>query len=159
MSLEREHRASAVAMRAALLTETVPPATFRAALLAVPRDRRDAWLDLVLDTEEIPPDDADLPPGCAPYLPCSVDALLEMIDQARIGSDDVFVDVGAGLGRAAILTRLLTGAAAIGVEIQARLVSEARQRVAALGVSRLAVVLGDATRITGYLPIGSVFFL
>ncbi len=159
MSLTDAQREAALSLRASLLADTMPPDAFRAALTRIPSQLRDAWLDLVLDTAEIPPDDDDLPRGCAPYLPCSVDAILAMIDHARVESRDVFVDVGAGVGRAAILTHLLTGAAAIGIEIQARLVSAARERRALLNLRRFGVVHGDATELTGYVPIGSVFFL
>lgn len=159
MSLTDPQRETARSIRASLLADTVPPHAFRAALTSVPSHLRDAWLDVVLDTGEIPPDDDDLPRGCAPYLPCSVDAVLAMIDHARVESQDVFVDIGSGLGRAAILTHLLTGAAAIGIEIQARLVSAARERRAGLNLQRFGVVHGDATRLSAYVPIGSVFFL
>lgn len=159
MLLEEPHRQSAAATRALLEGDALGPDAFRTALTSVPPPLRDAWVDLVLDTGEVPPDDADLPRGCAPYLPCSVDTLLRMIDHARVTSDDVFVDVGAGLGRAAILTHVLTGAPAIGIEVQARLVSAARERCARLNLSRFSVVHGDAVRLTGALPIGSVFFL
>ncbi len=158
MLLEEPHRTSAASMRASLRDAAVPPDAFREALTRVPRQLRDAWVDLVLDIGEVPPDDADLPRGCAPYLPCSVEAVLRMIDLARVASQDVFVDVGSGLGRAAILTHLLTGAGAIGIEIQARLASAARDRSARLNLPRVAVVHGDAVRLTGYIPIGSVFF-
>ncbi len=151
-------RESAAQIRSLVASNTVTQGEFRSALMRVPPDLRDAWLDLVLGMEEIPADSADLPRGCVPCLPCGVDALLRMIEQAGVHSGDVFVDVGSGLGRAAILTRLLTGAAAIGIEIQAHLVRASRERAARLNVSRFSVVHGDAVRLTGFIPIGSVFF-
>ena len=53
-----------------------------------------------------------------PYLPCPVDTLLRVIEHAPLGAADVFVDVGSGLGRAAALVHLLTGARAVGLEVQ-----------------------------------------
>src|SRR4029078_9775031 len=94
------------------------PSMFRAALLRVPPTERDAWLDLVLRLGELPDDGPALPRDCVPYLPCPVDALLRIVDQAPVRASDVFVDVGSGLGRAAALVHLLTGAATIGLEIQ-----------------------------------------
>ena len=41
-------------------------------------------------------------------------------------ASDVFVDVGSGLGRAAALVHLMTGARAIGLEVQPALVAAAR---------------------------------
>jgi hypothetical protein len=131
---------------------------FRAALLDVPPDARDGWLDRVLGLGEPPDDEAELPRGCVPYLPCGVDALIEVIDSAEVGPTDVFVDVGSGVGRAMALVHLLTDAAAIGIEIQSRLVQAARD-VARVVSSRISNVHGDAVALTGGIVIGSVFFL
>jgi SAM-dependent methyltransferase len=131
---------------------------FRAALLAVPPDARDAWLDRVLGLCAPPDDGPELPRGCVPYLPCGVDALIEIVDSAEVGPTDVFVDVGSGVGRATALVHLLTGAAVIGIEIQSGLVQAARD-VARVVSSRISNVHGDAVELTGYITIGSVFFL
>jgi SAM-dependent methyltransferase len=131
---------------------------FRAALLAVPRGSRDPWLDRVLGLGPPLDDGPELPRGCVPYVPCGVDALIEIVDRANVGPTDVFVDVGSGVGRATALVNLLTGAAVIGIEIQSGLVHVARD-VARLVSSRIANVHGDAVKLTGYVMTGSVFFL
>jgi hypothetical protein len=120
---------------------------------------RDRWLDRVLGLGEVPADGPELPRGCVPYLPCSVNTVLRMVDQAPIRASDVFVDIGSGLGRAALLVHLLTGAGAIGVEIQHELVLFARDLAKRLRVSRFSTVEGDASRLTRFMTIGSVFFL
>jgi SAM-dependent methyltransferase len=153
------HRQSAQRMLALLVNGRATPACFRTALLSVPAARRDAWLDLVFGLDELPDDGPQLPRGCTPYLPCPVDAVLRMLEHAEVQSDDVFVDVGAGLGRAAALAHLLTGATSIGIEIQPELVRAARALARRLNVSRLSVVEGDAARLTELSSIGSVFFL
>jgi SAM-dependent methyltransferase len=135
------------------------PSTFRAALLEIAPQQRDAWLNLVLDLGELPEDGPELPRGCVPYLPCSVDALLRMIDGAEVRSSDVFVDVGSGVGRAAAFVHLLTGAAAIGVEIQPRLAHVSRDLASRLPVRRVSTVEGDATQVAGFISVASVFFL
>lgn len=124
---------------------------FRDALLAVPPTARDAWVDRALGIGVIPDDGPDLPRGCVPYLPCAVDALLALVDRAEITATDVFVDVGCGVGRALAIVQRLTGAAAIGVEIQAALVEIARARS-----PRLEIVHGDASV---RVPDGSVYLL
>lgn len=131
----------------------------RSALASVPPAERDAWVDLVFGLDGLPDDGPDLPRGCVPYLPCSVDTLLRMADHADLRSDDVFVDVGSGLGRATALAHLLTGSAAIGLEIQSGLVRLSRDLARSLKASRIAVVEGDAARLTGFMTIGTVFFL
>src|SRR4051812_23604013 len=135
------------------------PSAFRAVLEDVPPADRDAWLDEVLGLGEIPDDGPELPNGCVPYLPCPVDALVQMVDQAPIRATDVVVDVGAGLGRAAALVHLLTGATVIGIEIQPALVHSARDLAARLPLSRIACLEGDAVPLTGFITIRSIFFL
>jgi predicted RNA methylase len=132
---------------------------FRASLLSVPPDARDAWLDAVLGLDAMPDDGPELPRGCVPYCPCPVDALLRVVEHARVGAADVFVDVGSGLGRAATFVHLLTGAGAVGIEIQSQLVHAARGLAGRLGTSRVSFLEGDAARLAGRVGIGSVFFL
>lgn len=123
------------------------------ALLALPPNERDAWVDRALGIRELPDDGPALPKGCVPYLPCPVDALLRIIDAAAIGPADVFVDVGSGIGRATSLVHLLTGARAIGIEVQPELVAAAKKLP---GVTYLQ---GDAAELISRVADGTVFFL
>jgi hypothetical protein len=132
------------------------PAAFRAALLRVPAGERDGWLDAALGLDEIPDDGPELPRGCVPYLPCPVDALLRVVE--HVGPSDVFVDIGAGVGRALAFVHRWTGAGVIGVEVQPGLVAIAR-RLAARTTLRMACLEGDAARLARYLVTGTVFFL
>jgi SAM-dependent methyltransferase len=157
--VQSSHREEVTRIRSRIERGQHDPAEFRAALLRVPPRERDAWVDLVLGVDDVPDDGPDLPRGCVPYVPCSVDALLRMVERARVGPSDVFVDVGSGLGRTAAFVHLLTGAGVIGIEIQAGLVRAARDLAARLVVPRVACVEGDAAKVTGSLTIGSVFFL
>jgi SAM-dependent methyltransferase len=154
-------RANADALGLRVANDRVLPAAFRAALEHVPADDRDAWLDRVfeLDALPLPEDGPALLRGCVPYLPSSVEVLLRAVDQASIGADDVFVDIGSGLGRAAALVHLVTGAAAIGVEIQPALAHAARALATRLNLSRLSFVDGDAASHAAAWVTGTVFFL
>lgn len=73
-------------------------------------------------------------------------------------TDDVFVDIGSGVGRAAALVHLLTGAAAIGIEIQPTLVLASKNLGTRLNLP-FAPIEGDAARLVGFIAIASVFFL
>jgi SAM-dependent methyltransferase len=157
--MDEGHRESAEHVRSLIERGQHDPSTFRAALLRVPPTERDAWLDLVLGLDDLPDDGPELPRDCVPYLPCPVDALLRMVEQAPVRASDVFVDIGSGLGRSAALVHLLTGAAAIGVEIQPGLVRRARDLATRLLVSRISWVEGDAAQLVRFITIGSVFFL
>jgi hypothetical protein len=135
------------------------PAAFRAALAVVSPTDRDAWIDLVLGLDGLPTDDASLPRGCVPYLPCPIDALILIADRAAVQASDVFIDIGSGAGRATVLMHLMTGAAAIGLEIQPPLVLVARDLSTRIGASRVTVVEGDAALTIGTMMNGTVFFL
>ncbi|MBX3212213.1 MAG: hypothetical protein KF850_09285 [Labilithrix sp.] len=153
------YRASAERVRASIQDGSHRPARFLAALRRVRPAERDAWLDLVLGLGELPDDDPELPRGCVPYLPCPVVDLLALVECVPVRASDVFVDVGSGVGRAAMFVHLLTGASAIGLEIQRRLVFEARDLSARLLVSRAPSVEGDAAELARFVPIGTIFFL
>jgi hypothetical protein len=158
-TMDEGHRENAEHVRSLLERGQQDPSMFRAALLRIPPTERDAWLDRVFGLGEIPDDGPELPRDCVPYLPCPVDALLRMVDEAPIRASDVFVDVGSGLGRSATLVHLLTGASAIGLEIQPGLVHSARDLATRLLVSRISCVEGDAATLARFITIGSVFFL
>lgn len=135
------------------------PAAFRNAFLAVAPDQRDAWFDRLLGLDEVPEDGPHLPRGCVPYLPCSVNVLFCAIEQAGVGPEDVFVDVGSGIGRAALFTRLASGASAVGIEVQPELAEAQRELCARLAVTRCSVIIGDAPLVCGAVAQGTVFFL
>ncbi len=135
------------------------PSTFRAALVDVPPAERDTWLDLVLGLDDLHDDGPALPPDGVPYLPSSVDVLLRMVDASDLRSSDVFVDVGCGPARAVAFVHLVTGAAAIGLEIQPALVRAGRDLTSRLRLAGVSVIEGDAATLAGRMTNGSVFFL
>jgi hypothetical protein len=155
----QSHARSAETARRRIQQGPHDPPAFRAALLNVPPADRDQWLDAVLGLGEVPDDGPELPRGCVPYLPCPVDVLLRMVDQAAIRASDVFVDVGSALGRATMLVHLLTGARAIGLEVQPALALASRRLASRLRLSGVSCVEGDASNLTGFMTIGSVFLL
>jgi Histone methylation protein DOT1 len=158
-ALDEKMRESAARARSTIQRGRHEPSAFREAILGIPPGARDAWLDAVLGLGALPEDGPDLPRHCVPYLPCPVEPLLRVVDRARVGPADVFVDVGSGLGRAAMLVHLLTGAGAIGLEVQSRLAAAARDMARRLVVPRVATVQGDAASLARFMTIGSVFFL
>jgi SAM-dependent methyltransferase len=126
----------------------------RDALLAMPAGDRDAWVDQLLGVAPPPPDSA-LPPGAVPYLPCGVDEILAMMREVPLGPDDVFVDLGSGLGRVVMLVHLLSGARTVGIEIQPHLVEAARATSRDLGID-VTFERGDVLDAS---LAGNVFFL
>lgn len=153
------HRESAERVRSLIEEGQCGPALFRAELTRISPVARDAWADHLLGLGAPPEDSPALPVGCVPYLPCSVDALLRLTDHAPVRASDLFVDIGAGVGRAVALVHLLTGAPAIGVEVQPALVAAARELVARLRLSAVSFVEADAGQSTDAWSAGSVFLL
>jgi len=131
---------------------------FRETLAGVPARERDAWVDRTFGLDGLPADGPALPNGCVPYLPCPVDALLRLVEHAPVRAADVFVDVGSGAGRAVALVHLLTGARAVGLEIQPALVAAARALASRLRLPDVSFVEGDAAELAPALAEGSVFF-
>lgn len=146
-------------VREAVFERRLTAAEFREALGAVSTRDRDVWVNALFGCEDIPDDGPDLPRGCVPYLPCSVDTLLSLVERLELHERDVFVDVGAGVGRAALFVHLASGAGAMGIEIQSQLVDTAWSLASNLAVERFGFIRGDAVALTGYLMVGTVFFL
>ena len=157
--MNESHREGGERLRSLIERRPRDPSLFRAALLGVPPVARDACVDWAFGLDALPDDGPALPAGCVPYLPCSVDALLRLVEHAPVRASDLFVDVGSGVGRAAALVNLLTGAAAVGIEVQPALVAAARELATRLELSGVSFLEGDAARLTTALTAGSVFFL
>lgn len=148
---------SPLELRERLRTRTLDSAGLRRALLAIAPRERDGWVDALFGLEGIADDGPELPREAVGYLPCPVSLILAAIDLAGIGSDDHFVDLGSGVGRAAMLVHLLTGARTFGVEVQRQLVAEARALSARLERSDLEWLEGDGLEVRLGAP--TVLFL
>jgi SAM-dependent methyltransferase len=146
-------------MRRLLEAGGCDPGALRAAVDRVAPLDRDAWIDVALGLGPPPDDGAALPRGCVPYLPCPVDALLRIVDAAEIGSSDLLVDVGSGVGRAAAVVSLLTGAPALGIEVQPALVAAARDLARRLRLDRVSFLEADAADLPREAGAASVFLL
>ncbi len=157
--MEAADRESAKRVRALIVQGQCDPSLFRGALTDVPAVARDAWVDQVFGLGAPPEDGPQLPVGCVPYLPCSVDALLRLLEQAPVGATELFVDIGAGVGRAAALVHLLTGAPALGLEVQPALVAVARELTTRLRLPGVSFLEADAGQPTDSWSAGSVFLL
>jgi 2-polyprenyl-3-methyl-5-hydroxy-6-metoxy-1,4-benzoquinol methylase len=130
--------------RAALREGALRGRALRDALESLPLGERDAWIDRVLEIGEIPDDGPELPRGGVPYLPAGVDEILEAVDLATVTASDRVIDLGAGVGRLAVLVHALTGASVRGVEVQSALVRHAHERLGALGLRGVSIEQGDA---------------
>ena len=155
--MDERLRSSARRAREAVAAGRLRGGAFLEALLAVRFDERDLWLDELLGLPELPADLPGLPPGTVPYLPCDVDAIVRTVREAPVTAADLFVDLGAGLGRPTLLAHLLSGVRAFGLELQPHLVDHARSAAIRLGLDGVRFDVADAT--AADIPDGNVYFI
>ncbi|WP_201981981.1 class I SAM-dependent methyltransferase [Hymenobacter rubidus] len=83
--------------------------------------------------------------------------ILDLVGRAQLTTEDVFYDIGAGLGQVPILVHLLSGAVAKGIEIEPAYCALATAWAADLQLPGVTFIAADARR-ADYSD-GTVFFL
>jgi precorrin-6B methylase 2 len=83
--------------------------------------------------------------------------IFEMIASARLGSNDVFFDLGAGLGQVTILASLMSQAAVKGIEYDPAFCNYANTCASQLNLSNVEFINIDARN--GDYSAGTVFFM
>jgi hypothetical protein len=126
-------------------------------LTALDLDYLDVFFNGVLGLDEPPEETRTLLPEMIAYYPTPARVILALIEYARLSTDDVFYDLGAGLGRVAMLVGLLTPARVKGIEFEPAYCTYATQRAHSLRLSRVSFVNTDA-RLAEYTD-GTCFFL
>jgi len=92
-----------------------------------------------------------------PFQPTPVRHILHLITASLLSEDDVFVDLGSGLGHVPLLVSMLAGVRSIGIEVQAAYVASAQECAQSLRLGRVQFVVADARGAD--LSIGTVFYL
>jgi hypothetical protein len=105
------------------------------------------------------PDERNLQqaPEMVPYQPTPVRHILHLIAATGLAEDDVFVDLGSGLGHVPLLVSMVTGAQSLGIEVQAAYVASAQECAQSLHLSRVRFTPQDAREAD--LSSGTVFYL
>jgi SAM-dependent methyltransferase len=91
------------------------------------------------------------------YQPTPARIILEMAEKSDLQQDDVFYDIGSGLGQVSILMHLLTGVRAKGVEVESAYCDYARRCARRLNLLQVEFINVDA-READYSD-GTIFFL
>jgi len=91
------------------------------------------------------------------YQPTPARHVFALIASGAIASEDVFVDLGSGLGHVAMLVSICTGACCLGVELEPAFVVAARECAQRLGLKRVTFVEQDAREAD--FSRGTVFYL
>ncbi|MFO7168266.1 MAG: class I SAM-dependent methyltransferase [Chloroflexota bacterium] len=120
-------------------------------------DSLDAFVNGLLLTQALPTEIAASDPEMVPYQQTPARIILELVERAALAGDDIFYDLGSGLGHVPILVNLLSGAPARGVEIDPALCDYARARATELGLPGVTFIRADA-RAADYSE-GTVFFM
>ncbi|WP_114239661.1 hypothetical protein [Dyella sp. C9] len=91
------------------------------------------------------------------YQPTPARHVFDLLDRARLGREDILVDLGSGLGHVPMLTTIHCGARAIGVEYEDAYVRSARHSARALKLDRVDFLAQDAREAD--LSAGTLFYL
>lgn len=120
-------------------------------------DSLDALVSGFLLTEVAPEGVRQQEPEMVFYQPTPARVVLEMAEKADFRQDDVFYDIGSGLGQVPILMHLLSGVRAKGVEVEPAYCDYARRCASELNLSQVEFINVDA-READYSD-GTIFFL
>lgn len=112
--------------------------------------------DLILSIPA-PTASLDREPEMVFYQPTPVRIILDLVDRGGFTRDDLFVDIGSGLGMLPIVVNLLTGTRARGIEIDPSYHRYATSRATELALADVDFVNADA-READY-RVGTAFFL
>lgn len=120
-------------------------------------DQLDTLLDGILQIDATPPPTYLVGPEMVPYQTTPLRILLDMVDRLALTPDDVFYDLGSGLGRVVFGMALMSVGQMRGVEVEPAYVEYARHRAQELNLAQVSFVNADA-RAMDYTD-GTVFFL
>lgn len=119
-------------------------------------DNLDELIAGVLALRE-PVSESVLAPEMVFYQPTPARHILDMIKLSSLTKNDVLIDLGSGLGHVPMLASILTGARAIGIEIDPAYVRCARECARSLNLNRVEFMHADARHAD--LSAGTVFHL
>lgn len=117
----------------------------------------DAFINGLLSDQEIPEATLAREPEMVFYQKAPARIIFQLVEQARLKQDDVFFDLGSGLGQVTILVNLISGATAKGIEYEPAYCNYARACVSQLNLSNIEFINADARK--GDYAEGTVFFL
>lgn len=120
-------------------------------------DNLDVFINGLLSDRPIPETTIMRSPEMIFYQKTPARIIFEMIDLAEIKPDDVFFDLGSGLGQAVILVNLISGATAIGIEYEPAFCNYAKACASQLNLSNVEFIHAEACS-CDYSQ-GTIFFM
>jgi hypothetical protein len=120
-------------------------------------DPLDSLVNGLLGIRAVPRETLEREPDMVDYHQTPARVVFELVDRTPVTADDVFYDLGSGLGHVPILVNLLSGAASRGIEREPAYHRRARAAARTLGLDRVVFQLRDVR--TANLADGTVFYL
>jgi hypothetical protein len=120
-------------------------------------DDLDIFINGLFFFKAMPQQTKDLEPDMVYYQKTPARTVFDLVEQAHFTKEDVFVDIGSGLGQVAFLVHLLSGIPARGIEFEPAFCDYARVCATELHLSHVTFINCDA-RQADYSE-GTVFFM
>ena len=120
-------------------------------------DNLDIFINRLFSFQPIPEPTKNLEPEMVYYQKTPARIIFELADKVHFSKQDVFFDLGSGLGQVAILVNLLTGVKTVGVEFEPVFYEYATNAAKELNLPGVTFINTDA-RTADYSE-GTVFFL
>jgi SAM-dependent methyltransferase len=117
---------------------------------------RDHLLEEILDVAYPPLGRDALLRDAGHYAPSGLSEVLFALEHGHVGPGTTLVDLGSGFGKVVLLTALLTGADAWGLELDPALVAHAEAAAASLGLGRAHFLCADLRE--AELPPADVYY-
>jgi hypothetical protein len=120
-------------------------------------DNLDIFINGLLSGRPMPEATKEPTPEMVFYQKTPVRVVFELTEMAQLQKDDVFIDIGSGLGQVAILVNLISGARARGIEYESAYCDYAKTCTSQLNLPNVEFIDSDA--LNGNYAEGTVFFL
>ncbi|MFI5162491.1 MAG: hypothetical protein ACHQHN_14520 [Sphingobacteriales bacterium] len=120
-------------------------------------DNLDIFINGLLSLQAMPEQTKALEPEMVFYQKTPARIVFELVEKAQFTKDDIFIDLGSGLGQAAILVNLLAGITCKGIEFEPSFCDYARACAIELNLPGVTFVNTDARK-ADYSE-GTVFFM
>jgi len=120
-------------------------------------DNLDVFINGLFQFQTMPEQTKDLEPEMVYFQKTPARFVFELVERSHFLKEDVFFDLGSGLGQVAILVNLLAGIAVKGVEFEPAFCDYARDSAAELNLSNVTFLNVDARK-ADYSE-GTIFFM
>ena len=120
-------------------------------------DQLDAFVNGLFSDQPLPAETKTLLPGMVSFHKTPVRVVFELVNLVEMGNEDLFFDIGSGLGQVVLLVNLISGARATGIEYEPAYCAYASAMASRLRLADVEFINADA-READYSK-GTVFFL